>query len=187
MTTDIEIQQVQQWLKQVIIGFNFCPFAKREFDQGSIRYSVIRHGQLEQCLQSLIDECILLDQETDIETGLLIFPDAFTAFDDFLDFVDLANALLLEQGYEGIYQLANFHPDYCFEGSDDNDAANYTNRAPYPMLHIIREASLEAALENYPNPEAIPERNIALARKTGLEKMQQLLASCIQQGQIKDK
>ena len=187
MTTNTETQQVQQWLKQVIIGFNFCPFAKREFDRGSIRFSVIRDSQLEACLQGLIDECILLDKDTDIETSLLIFPKAFSEFDDFLDFVDLANALLVEQGYEGTYQLANFHPDYCFEGSDENDAANYTNRAPYPMLHIIREASLENALKNYPDPETIPERNIALARKTGLEKMQQLLASCLLHGQTKDK
>ncbi|MDH5485645.1 MAG: DUF1415 domain-containing protein [Gammaproteobacteria bacterium] len=180
------IAQTKKWLTDVIIGFNFCPFAKREFDQGKIRFSVIRERQLEHCLQSLVDECIGLDRDIETETTLLIFPDTLSSFDDFLDFVEMANELLIEQGYEGTYQLANFHPDYCFAGSDEQDAANYTNRSPYPMLHIIREASLEIALQSYPDPEQIPQRNIERARKTGLEKMQQLLANCLQQDKTED-
>jgi hypothetical protein len=84
-----------------------------------------------------------------------------------------------KQGYEGIYQLASFHPQYLFADSDENDPSNYTNRSPYPMLHILREASLEKVLESYPNPENIPERNIELTRSLGLETMQKLLAECI--------
>ena len=80
-----------------------------------------------------------------------------------------------EKGYEGVYQLASFHPDYCFADSDEDDPANYTNRSPYPMLHLIREASIERALASYKNPENIPETNIKLARELGLDKMQSLL------------
>ena len=88
-----------------------------------------------------------------------------------------AAKLFVDQGYEGVYQLASFHPDYCFAGEDENDPANYTNRSPYPMLHIIREASIEQALKSYPNPELIPERNIELTRKLGLEKIRTLLGT----------
>lgn len=99
------------------------------------------------------------------------------SFDDFLDAVEIGDELMLAQGYEGVYQLASFHPDYCFEGSDEEDAANYTNRSPYPMLHLIREASIEKALAHYPkDPDLIPETNVKLARKLGLQKMQTLLA-----------
>jgi hypothetical protein len=83
------------------------------------------------------------------------------------------------QGYEGIYQLASFHPQYCFAEADSQDAANYTNRSPYPMLHLIRERSIESALQHFPHPESIPERNIQLTRQLGLAKMQALLAACI--------
>jgi len=86
--------------------------------------------------------------------------------------------LLKEQGYEGIYQLASFHPEYRFEGVELNDPANYTNRSPYPMIHILREASVEQALEKYPNPEKIPERNIQLIQGLGFGVMKELLAEC---------
>ena len=86
--------------------------------------------------------------------------------------------MLIEQGYEGVYQLASFHPDYCFDGAKRNDAANYTNRSPYPMLHLLRETSLEQAIRSYPHPENIPQRNIELTQELGLAKMQVLLAAC---------
>jgi len=108
----------------------------------------------------------------------LIYAGAFADFDDYLDFLGLAEALLSDQGYEGIYQLASFHPDYSFEEAALDDAANYTNRSPYPMLHLLRESSLEQAIAHYPDPENIPERNIALTRELGLTKMKTLLAAC---------
>jgi hypothetical protein len=90
----------------------------------------------------------------------------------------IAEALLTEEGFEGIFQLATFHPDYCFEGQQTDDAANYTNRSPYPIVHILRESSVERALEGVANPEKIPERNIKFARAAGLGVMQALLDSC---------
>jgi len=166
------------WLKSVIIEHSICPFAKRELERGSIYFSVDRDTEIEQCLLNLILECDRLDTESGIETTLLIYADALAEFNDYLDFVEIAESLLIEQGYEGTYQLASFHPDYCFQGSNSDDAANYTNRSPYPMLHLLRETSLDRAVANYPDPENIPQHNIELTRKLGLAKMQALLAAC---------
>ncbi len=166
------------WLKSVIIEYSICPFAKRELERGSIYFSVNHDTTIEQCLLHLMLECDRLDTAPDIETTLLIYADAFAEFDDYLDFLGIAETLLIEQGYEGIYQLASFHPDYYFQGVEPDDAANYTNRSPYPMLHLLRESSLEQAIAGHPDPENIPQHNIELTRKLGLAKMQALLAAC---------
>jgi hypothetical protein len=178
MTTENIIKQTEAWLTSFIINYSICPFAKREHDRASIRYSVVESTELSQCLESVIKECLHLDSKTDIETTLLIFPNCFNDFNNYLDFLALAESLLIDQHYEGIYQLASFHPDYCFDGENPNDPANYTNRSPHPMLHLIRETSLEHALSSYPHPEEIPERNIALTRQLGLKKLQAILQKC---------
>lgn len=170
----------QAWLKSIIIEYSICPFAKREQERDSIYFSVNHDTNIENCLLHLMDECERLDTETDIETTLLIYADAFAKFDDYLNFLEIAEALLIEQGYDGVYQLASFHPDYCFQGAAPDDAANYTNRSPYPMLHLLRETSIERAVANHPDPESIPQHNIELTRKLGLTKMQALLAACCQ-------
>ena len=173
------IQQTQCWIKTVVIDHNICPFAKREFDSGRIRYRQMPE-ELEHSLDDVLQECQYLDNHQNVETTLLIYPTNLEAFDAFWEYVVIAEQVLLNNGYEGIYQLASFHPEYCFEGSDEDDPANYTNRSPYPMLHIIREASLEKALQNYPNPEEIPERNIRYTRDLGLRVMQRLFKSCLE-------
>jgi uncharacterized protein len=172
------IAATQTWLKTIIIEYTICPFAQRELERGSIRFIVNRDTEIENCLLNLMLECDRLDTDSSIETTLLIYDSAFTAFDDYLDFLELAESLMCEQGYEGIYQLASFHPDYCFEGVAQDDPANYTNRSPYPMLHLLRESSIERAVATYPHPENIPQRNIELTRELGLAKMQALLAAC---------
>ncbi|MGB4499260.1 MAG: DUF1415 domain-containing protein [Methylococcaceae bacterium] len=172
------IEETKKWLETVVIAHNICPFAKRVFDGGGIHFATENSTDVETCLENLLDECARLDENDTIETTLLIYPKAFTNFDEYLDFVEIAERLLEVEDYEGIYQLASFHPNYCFEGSTDTDAANYTNRSPYPMLHLLREESLEKALENYPNPENIPENNIKLTRELGLQKMKETLAAC---------
>ncbi len=177
------ISHTRSWVKTVIIDLNFCPFARRVYEGESIHYAVIADSQLAHCLHALIDECLNLDKNDQFETSLVIFSQAFTRFDEFLDFVEIANALLIDRGYEGIYQLAHFHPHYCFADVAEDDASNYTNRSPWPMLHIIRESSLEQALNNFPDPENIPETNIRLARKKGREQMQALLDACYQQSE----
>jgi len=170
------IKQTKKWLSSVVIEHNLCPFAKREYDHETIHYAVIEAVDSEAQLQHVIKQCAELDKEGTRETSLLIFPHALSDFADFLNLLDIATALLKELGYEGVYQLASFHPHYQFEGTAADAPSNYTNRSPYPMLHILREASVETALENYPNPEKIPERNIQVTQALGLKVMQDLLA-----------
>ena len=174
------VTATQNWLTAFIIAHNICPFARHVHESDRIRYQVVDSLNPEHCLEALIGECRHLDAEPATETTLLILSAACVEFDDFLDLVAIADQLLIDQGYEGVYQLASFHPDYCFADSKQDDAANYTNRSPYPMLHIIREASIEHALQTYENPELIPERNIELTRQLGLKKIRALLAACHQ-------
>jgi uncharacterized protein len=172
------IDQTKKWIATVVIGCNFCPFAAREVKRNSIYYQVETSTDLHVCLEAFLKECIRLDNADAIETTLLIFPNAFPAFDTYLALLSLAERALKKNGYEGIYQVASFHPLYRFAYADDNDAANYTNRSIYPMLHILREEKIEQALQHYPDPEQIPERNIQFARNKGQAYMKMLKDSC---------
>jgi len=180
LTDSAVIAQTTQWINSVVIGCNFCPFAAKAVLRKSIRYVVLQETTLESALETLVDELNFLDRTEDIETSLLIFPKHFADFEDYLDLVELAENLSIEQGYEGVYQIASFHPDYCFEGAEADDPANYTNRSPYPMLHLLREDSISRALDHYIDPEGIPERNIAFAQEKGLRYMQLLRAACFE-------
>lgn len=182
MTDQQVISATEAWLESFIIALNICPFARREQQRKSIRYRVARPENLESALQTLIDECLYLDTKPETETTLLIFAEMFEDFDDYLDMLAIAERLLIVQNYEGIYQLASFHPAYRFEtdGEDQDDPAHYTNRSPYPMLHVIREDSIERVLVNYPNPENIPVRNIKLMRELGVKQLQSILAATYQ-------
>ncbi|MFM2485399.1 DUF1415 domain-containing protein [Celerinatantimonas yamalensis] len=168
-------EKTWHWVNALIVALNLCPFAKREIDLGRVRLMVWPHTQVADGLANLIRECQWLDEHAQIETSLLVLPKMLDDFGDYLDFVELAEQLLSEQGYEGVYQLATFHPDYCFAGCNVDDVTNYTNRSPYPMLHLLREASLEQAIEHYGDTNAIPERNVALLKEMGLTKLQALL------------
>ena len=168
----------QKWVRTVIVDQHFCPFAQREVERESVRYVVLEDQSIEGMLEELMLEVNRLDNDKKIETTLLIMPESFKDFESYLDFVDIANQLMISEGCEGHYQLASFHPDYCFDGEEYNDAANYTNRSPYPMLHLLRESSLEKALSHVDNPEDIPERNIEHARSLGVEVMRHNLERC---------
>lgn len=179
MTPDsVIVEQTLRWLDSMVIGLNFCPFAQRELEQNSIHYAVIQNTSTQSCLESLIMECERLDHNPDIATSLLIYPEQWAAFDDFLDYLALAESLLEAQHYQGVYQLASFHPHYCFEAEADDDPANYTNRSLYPMLHLLREAQLEAALKHYPHPEQIPQDNIQRTRALGTAELKAMLENC---------
>lgn len=175
---NIAISQTREWVSSVIVKYNFCPFARKEVENNCIHYIVSNAKTIDDAVMDMLEQCIELDRESERETTLIMFDNGFSDFEDFLDLVDLANALLVAQGFEGKYQIANFHPDYVFADSDETDPANYTNRAPFPTLHLIREASMSEALENYDEPESIPEHNINLARRKGIDFWQQLLESC---------
>ncbi|MEP7374438.1 MAG: DUF1415 domain-containing protein [Chitinophagaceae bacterium] len=172
------IDQTKKWITSVVVGCNFCPFAAREVKRNSIHYEVETSTDISVCLQTVLQECIRLDNEEAIETTLLIFPNAFPAFDAYLDLLSLSERALKKKGYEGTYQVASFHPLYRFADTKDDDAANYTNRSIYPMLHILREEKIEQALQHYPDPEQIPERNIQFAREKGVAYMKMLRESC---------
>ena len=178
-TTEEVVLQTRKWITDVVAACNFCPFVAREIKRGSIHYQVETAVDRANCLQSFLQECQRLDKDEQIETTLLILPEGFKKFTDYLELVELAEKLLKQEGYEGIYQVAGFHPLYAFAGSPANDAANYTNRSIYPMLHLLREDSVEKALQHYPNPEQIPDRNIAFAREKGLAHMKMLRDACL--------
>ena len=169
------IQQTKNWVQEIVIGLNLCPFASLPFNNETIEYTVNSGNSTEQHLHQLADSFSKLDNTTNIETSLLIYPDAYQKFDDYLELLHFANSLLEELNYSGVYQLASFHPDYRFAGSTEDDASNFSNRSPYPMLHLIREKDLEKAIANYPNVEQIPENNIKKLREIGYREMQRKL------------
>ncbi len=169
------IQQTKNWVQEIVIGLNLCPFAAQPFQKDTIEYTVITGDSIEQHLQQLADSFHLLDDNPGIETSLLIYPDAYQTFDDYLDWLDYANHLLEDLNYIGCYQIASFHPDYRFAGSTKSDASNFTNRSPWPMLHLIREHSLEAAITAYPDIEQVPKNNIKKLQEIGYQEMQKKL------------
>lgn len=162
-----EVNATKQWIDEIIIGLNFCPFAKKEFVNNTICYHLSVAEQVKPALQTLIEQCHYLQQHDDVETTLIIFTEGFRGFERYLDLVDYANDLLVESGFEGIFQLATMHPEYCFADDNFDDASNFTNRSPYPMLHIIRETSMARVLAVYKDPEKIPAQNMALAEQKG--------------------
>jgi len=167
--------KTKQWLEQIIIGLNFCPFAKKEFVNNTICYHICAQARLEKTLEEFAEQLTVLAEKPEVETSLFICSLGFRDFEDYLDLVDYANELLVDLGYEGIFQIASMHPEYVFEGEEPDDAANYTNRSPLPLLHIIREASMSKVLSVYNEPEMIPENNIELAREKGAKYFQQIL------------
>lgn len=174
------ISATRHWVDTVVVGLNFCPFAKRELVKGSVRFTVCEATNEEELLQCLQQELQRLDDEPDLETSLLIHPHALGDFMLYNEFLEEANGLLAVLERDGVYQIASFHPHYQFAGTGPDDAENYTNRSPYPMLHLLREASLEVAIDHYPNVDDIPDRNIELTQKLGAQKMRALLASCLE-------
>ena len=170
-----EVSATKQWLDEIIIGLNFCPFAKKEFVNNTIFYHQSALEQVKPALKELLAQCHYLQQHDDIETTLIIYSDGFRSFSRYLDLVDYANDLLIDSGFEGVFQLATMHPEYCFADDDFDAASNFTNRSPYPMLHIIREASMAKVLKVYKEPEKIPENNMALAEQKGSDFFQTVL------------
>jgi len=179
MNEEVIISQTKDWIKSVVIGCNFCPFAARPMLKNSIRYVVLPDSTTETILTTLAYEWQLLDETAEVETTLIILPDHFDDFDRYLDLVELAEELLASRGYEGVYQIASFHPQYLFAESYEEDPANYTNRSVYPMIHMLRESSLTEALDHYPDAGRIPQQNIEFANRKGLPYMKALLASCL--------
>lgn len=179
LTDEIIIAQTKKWITDVVSGCNFCPFVARELKRGSVFYKVMPNANDQEVLEMCDELMRQLNDEPDTETTLLILPSGRENFTNYLALVDLAEAFIAANGYEGIYQVASFHPQYLFAGSNDEDPANYTNRSPYPMLHFLRESSVTKAVDTHPDIDAIPMDNISFTREKGLRYMQQLLAACM--------
>jgi len=169
------VQQTKNWISQIVIDLQLCPFASAPFNTNNIDYTVIPRNDISRHLHQIANSYSVLDNDTNIETQLLIFPDAYQDFEDYLDLLHLANQILKDLKYTGIYQLASFHPLYRFADSDEKDAANYSNRSPYPMLHVLRESSLDKAIINHPNIEDVPQNNINKLDEIGYLTMQKKL------------
>ena len=165
------IQETRDWLEKAVIGLNLCPFAKPVHVAGRIRFAVSRAETPEALLADLLTELRTLaaaDPE-EIETTLLIHPRVLTDFLDYNDFLGVADAALEELDLVGEIQVASFHPDYQFEGTAPDDIENYTNRSPHPILHLLRESSVEEAVASFPDTDRIYKANVETLRKLGLE------------------
>jgi len=172
------LQHTRNWVESVVIALNLCPFAARELNQDRIRFSLSKADNVASLLADLEVELQTLKQDERIETTLLVHPQALTDFSEYNQFLDILDTLLIETGLEGVFQIASFHPDYQFAGTQADDVSNYTNRSPYPMLHLIREASLERAVANYPDADQIPQRNIELLEGMGRHEVLTLWQAC---------
>jgi len=173
----------QRWIEQFVIAENLCPFAAPVLQQQQLRIAVSDIADETKLAVAVLDELDLLQRtpESELATSVLVFPNSLADFEDYLDFVALAEELLEACELDGIVQIATFHPQYCFADAAPDDVANYTNRAPFPMLHFLRESVLTRALDSYPEAEAIPERNVEHLRALGLPRVQQLLKTLREQ------
>jgi hypothetical protein len=178
-TTAAAIASTKLWLERAVIGLNLCPFAKAVYVKRQIRYAVTAATTAEELLAELRHELDLLAQANpaEIETTLLIHPRAMADFIDFHFFLKEADAAIRDMGQEGTMQIASFHPAYEFAGSAPDDIANCTNRSPHPMLHLLREASIDRAVAAFPEAADIYERNIETLRRLGHDGWRRLLMS----------
>ena len=161
------VQQVNQWLNDVVIGLNLCPFAAKPQRNNQIKIFVSNAENEHALLEDIHNQLLELEQKPaeELETTLVVVPKMLNDFDEYNFFIDWVEALIRQQNWQGMFQLATFHPEYCFAGTDPQDAENLTNRSPYPIFHLIREDSMEKVLKHYHNPESIPDTNIERVEK----------------------
>ncbi len=169
MTEEDVLAATRHWLESAVIGLNLCPFAKAVYVKHQVRLVVSRARHADDLLEELDRELDLLvaTPADEIDTTLLIHATLFDDFLDFNDFLEVADGVVEEHGLEGVIQLASFHPKFQFDGTEPDDISNYTNRAPFAMLHLLREDSVERAVAAFPEAEAIFEENIKTLEKLG--------------------
>ncbi len=177
VVTEPYIPETTQWLTRAVIGLNFCPFAKAVHVKGQIRYVVSEATHIDALVEDLIDELekLAAANPSEIDTTLLIHPHVMQDFLEYNDFLEVADAVVDEMKLTGIIQIASFHPDYQFAETDPDDITNFTNRAPYPTLHLLREESVEKAVAAFPEAADIFEKNIETLKKLGHEGWKKLL------------
>ena len=167
---------VRTWLQSIVIDLNLCPFARQPQERGTLRIRVSKSRTEEELLIDLQREMerMQLTPAQELETTLLVITDQLHDFYDYNQFLDAADWLIKKMEWEGVFQVASFHPNYQFAGTAPDAAENYTNRAPYPILHILREESLEQAINHYPDVDSIPERNIVRMNQLSKSQLQKL-------------
>lgn len=173
------IAATKQWLERAVIGLRLCPFARAVYVSEKIRYVVSACKSSDDLAITLADELTYLAQTdpAECETTLLIHPYALRDFEEYLQFLDFADALIRETALEGVLQIASFHPDYRFEGTSPDDIGNYSNRSPYPMLHLLREESISRAVDEFPGIDEVGARNQKTLRALGHEGWRKLWES----------
>lgn len=171
------VADTERWLQRAVIGLNLCPFAKAVHVRGQVHFVLSEATTPEELLEDLGAELLRLRDTpaTEIDTTLLIHPGVLGDFLDYNDFLEDADALVEELGLEGVLQVASFHPDYQFAGTGPDDVENFTNRSPYPTLHLLREDSVARAVEAFPDPDAIVDRNVETLRRLGRDGWRALL------------
>ncbi len=171
ITDDAVLAATRHWLEKAVIALNLCPFAKSVYVKNQVRLVVSHARHADDLLEELDRELDLLvaTPADEIDTTLLIHPTLFEDFLDFNDFLEVAEGVVDEHELDGVVQLASFHPRFQFDGTEPDDIGNYTNRAPFAMLHLLREESVEKAVEAFPEAESIFEQNIATLEKLGTE------------------
>ncbi len=161
MTLDSEIiERVIDWVEFAVIGLNLCPFAEPVFRQKRIKYVLSKTRDLNALMFDLYQEICHLQECSEVETTLIIIPSQLFKFEDYNNSLDTVDALLDTYAWSDEFQVASFHPNYQFEGTQPEDRENWSNRSPYPVYHILRERSVSLAVKTYPAPDQIPVRNI---------------------------
>ncbi|MCC2956237.1 DUF1415 domain-containing protein [Massilia sp. IC2-477] len=168
---DAIVAATRRWLEKAVIGLNLCPFAKSVYVKEQVRYVVSNATTPEALLEQLMEELQFLSDTPaeQVDTTLLIHPFVLGDFEDYNEFLDVADAAVEDMQLDGELQVASFHPRYQFADTDVNDISNYTNRAPYPILHLLREDSIDRAVEAFPEAAEIFEKNIDTMEKLGLD------------------
>ena len=171
MNADTVIAQTRTWLEEAVIGLNLCPFAKAVQVKGQVRYVVSEATDVEALQQALAEQLqdLAAADPAQVDTTLLIHPNVLQDFEDFNQFLGLAEEMVEALGLDGVLQVASFHPQFQFAGTSPDDVSNATNRAPYPTLHLLREESIDRAVEAFPEAETIYETNIETLERLGPE------------------
>lgn len=174
------LKEVESWLDEVVIGLKLCPFAKQPRLKKQIHICISKAESIEELMLCVVEQSHQLEKKTaeELETSLIVIPDLLDNFDNYLDSLFLAEQVLDAQGWQGIFQIASFHPRYQFEGTALNDIENLTNKAPYPIFHILREASVSKAADAYGNTALIPEKNKETIANLSTQRRRQLFKNC---------
>jgi uncharacterized protein len=171
------IEATQTWVERFVLGLNLCPFARHPYRTNKIKYTIFEGSNTEKLTEKLVLEInhLLETPPSVLETTLIILPDMLADFDEYLDYLEISEFILSELDLEDSVQVASFHPDYQFDGTDIMDVENFTNRSPFPMLHLLREDSIDRAIEAFPEVGDIPAQNIETMKNLGFLQVKKML------------